>query len=267
MDRTPMVLILVVFAFVHKQHSQLLSEVRPGKTVQEKVDAIIHIKDSSGNEHDVDIPRHLGPRIGDQQLVAIHLLDKPRQQMLLTPYGGVRCIEGDKTKRNSDEDDSELQANYALLSDHLTLSVMLVSNKECTNYHGIQDGNDNKGEKDDTKHKNTVQYKAHVLVVGVCGTYFNFIRPHLNRGRHAGLVYTENHSETYDRRDDFSSGVHVTERFSFQCVTDSDVPFKSEADDDPGGQKPRDVLHVDQDLTDAILFEKWRRGNAGIGRD
>lgn len=61
-----MVLTLVVFAFVHKHHSQLLSEVRPGKTVQEKVDAIIHIKDSSGNEHDVDIPRHLGPRIGDQ---------------------------------------------------------------------------------------------------------------------------------------------------------------------------------------------------------
>lgn len=187
--------------------------------------------------------------------------------MLLTPYSGIRGIEGDETKRNSNEDNSELQANYALLCNHLTLSVMLVSNIQSTNYHGIQDGYNNKGEKDDTKHKNTVQYKTHVLMVGVRGTYFDFIRSHLYRGRHAGLVYTKNNSETDDGRNDFSGGVHVTKRFSFQCVTDSDVPFKSEADDDPRGQKPRDVLQVDQDLTDAILFEKWRRGNAGIGRN
>lgn len=55
--------------------------------------------------------------------------------------------------------------------------------------------------------------------------------------------------------------------FFFQCVIDFDVFFKSEVDDDLGGQKLRDVLYVDQDLIDVILFEKWCCGNVGIGRD
>lgn len=57
--------------------------------------------------------------------------------MLFVLYGGVWCIEGDKIKWNSDEDDSEFKVNYVFFSDYFILFVMFVLNIECMNYYGI----------------------------------------------------------------------------------------------------------------------------------
>ena len=185
-----MVLTLVVLTFIHKEHPQLLPEVRPGQAIQEEVNTVIHVEDGPRDEHDVYVPRHFRSLVGHEERVVCRLLNEAGQEVLLAPDGGVGRVEGDEADGNGDEDDGELQPYDALLRDHLTMAVVLVPDIQGPDDYGVQNCDDNKGEEDDTEHEDAIQDEAEALVRGVRAAHVDVIRADLYRGGQTRLVQT-----------------------------------------------------------------------------